>query len=242
MPVWILYQAILICLMLYNLFMSKAIADGRILPSHMPLDVWEVYARLVLQRVDYGTYSHLFHGDKPDLFDDDLDLGVEVTRAVSPENEEANSLYVRLRNKKEEPKREQLLERIEQLGGKVSEWGLLGPSGTDNFDLAIRSFKTKIDRLNSDDFRSFGHNHLFIISNVLAVDCMLIEFLKRIEERNNGDATFERVVVSVPGNNIVFDLVNHAFEEHPFTRNEQYEIAREARVIAVSAIRERADK
>lgn len=50
-----------------------------VLHSHMPLDIWEVYARLVLQFLDETTYGNLTHGDKPDLWDELQDLGVEVT-------------------------------------------------------------------------------------------------------------------------------------------------------------------
>lgn len=38
-----------------------------VLPSHMPFDIWEVYARLVLQFLDEATYRNLSHRDKPDL-------------------------------------------------------------------------------------------------------------------------------------------------------------------------------
>lgn len=41
-----------------------------VLPSHMPFDIWEVYARLVLQFLDEATYRNLSHRDKPDLWDE----------------------------------------------------------------------------------------------------------------------------------------------------------------------------
>lgn len=56
-----------------------------VLPSHMPFDIWEVYARLVLQFLDEATYRNLSHRDKPDLWDELHDLGVEVTQAISQE-------------------------------------------------------------------------------------------------------------------------------------------------------------
>ena len=62
----------------YNPFMNKrdsAIKYDDVLPSHTYLDIWEVYARLVLQFIDEVTYGRLSHGDKPDLRDGSLDLG-----------------------------------------------------------------------------------------------------------------------------------------------------------------------
>lgn len=66
-----------------------------VLSSHMPLDIWEVYARLVLQFLDEATYGNLTHSDKSDLWDELHDLGVEVTQAISRETQEADALYTK---------------------------------------------------------------------------------------------------------------------------------------------------
>ncbi len=75
------------------------------LPSHPPLDIWEVYARLVLNFIDPATYSNLAHSDKPDLVDRNKDLGVEVTQAIQSNNMEADSLYEKLQHENDKQKR-----------------------------------------------------------------------------------------------------------------------------------------
>ena len=92
-------------MVLYNPFMNKrasTIKNDDALPSHTYLDIWEVYARLVLQFIDAATYGHLSYGDKPDLRDGALDLGVEVTQALATRNQEADALYAKLRTESSE--------------------------------------------------------------------------------------------------------------------------------------------
>lgn len=115
-----------------------------VLPSHMPFDIWEVYARLVLQFLDEATYRNLSHRDKPDLWDELHDLGVEVTQAISQETQEADALYAKLRETDDAKLKERLTERIEQVGAEVFDWGLFGPSGKDSFGLVIEAYKENL--------------------------------------------------------------------------------------------------
>ena len=130
-----------------------------VLPSHMPFDIWEVYARLVLQFLDEATYRNLSHRDKPDLWDELHDLGVEVTQAISQETQEADALYAKLRETDDAKLKERLTERIEQVGAEVFDWGLFGPSGKDSFGLVIEAYKEKLGKLNGGGYRPFAHNH-----------------------------------------------------------------------------------
>lgn len=213
------------------------IACVDIMPSHLSLDVWEVYAGLVLQHIDPATYANLSHGDKPDLYDDSTSLGVEVTQAIHPNNQEADALYAKLQTTQDEQVRKRLIERIEQLGGKVMSWGLFGPNGTGSFDLILEAFQGKLDKLNTGGYKPFEHNHLFILSDVLADDRKLESALQCFTELNNLTVTFERIVVSVPGRNYDFDLISKAFTEHLFEMREQHSIAEKALSIVFKAER-----
>lgn len=213
----------------------RKIRRDDVLPSHMKLDIWEVYARLILQLIDPGAYSGLQHGDKPDLFDAETSIGVEVTQAISSNNQEADALYAKLRSTKDEKLREKLTERIEQVGAQVFEWGLFGPKGTDSFDLAMDAFCTKLTKLNNGGYKAFEHNHLLIRSDILADAMMLGEALTLFSERNDKAVKFERVIVTVPGHNYDFDLIRNMVHDKTFGSMDQYRIAEQARQIVIDA-------
>ena len=218
----------------YDATMNEAIDNGDVLPFHTVLDVSEVYACLVLQFVDPCSYSGLNFGDKPDLFDCSKDLGVEVTQAIPPNNQEADALYAKFQREKDEQKRERLASRIEQVGGELCDWGLFGPNGTDNFDLIIKAFATKLNKLNSGSYKPFLHNHLYIRANICASNAMLVDALSRFTGINNKKTPFERIIISVPGRNYDFNLMEQSFAEYPFGFQEQYEIAVRARKIVLA--------
>ena len=212
-----------------------AIGDNDVLPSHTQLDIWEVYARLVLEFIDEASYGHLLHGDKPDLYDITRNLGVEVTRAIPESNQEADALYARLRSVSDEISRAKIIERIEQIGGKVFDRWLLGPKGTDNFNLVINAFGSKLDKLNSGGYEIYAHNHLFVRSCIYADGKILEGALADFVSFNVKPKRFERVIVSVPGFNYDFNLDNRTFSVLAFSSADQFAIAETARSIVVEA-------
>ena len=123
------------------------------------------------------------------------------------------------------------IERIEQLGGQVIDGILYGPGGNDSFDLIMDAFKKKADKLNKGEYEPLKHNHLFIISCILANRRMLEDALCRFTELNALPVKFERVIVNVPGRNYDFNLINHTVEEHPFGSREQFDVAEKANSI-----------
>ena len=79
------------------------------------------------------------------------------------------------------------------------------------------------------------HNHLFVLSDILADNSMLEDALQRFTELNKRAIAFERIVVSVPGRNYDFDLIKKRVIEHPFGIREQYDIAERSREIVITA-------
>lgn len=93
------------------------------------------------------------------------------------------------------------------------------------------AFKKKADKLNKGEYEPLKHNHLFIISCILANRRMLENALCRFTELNALPVKFERVIVNVPGRNYDFNLINHTVEEHPFGSREQFDVAEKANSI-----------
>lgn len=218
--------------------MNKKIAAFKyddVLPSHTHLDIWEVYACLVLQYIDSVSYGRLVYGDKPDWRDRAHDLGVEVTQALPARSQEADALYSKLHGEDSKIKRSRIVERIEQVGGKVVGGVLFGPNGIDSFDLVISAFKEKLKKLNGGEYEVFEHNHLFVRSNIHADRAMLEEGLADFVALNVHPYSFERVIVSVPGHNYDFDLVSYEHSDLPFGFVDQSTIAEKARSIVIEA-------
>ena len=192
----------------------------------------EVYAKLILEHIDPVMYGGLIVKDKPDLIDYKTSLGVEVTEANSQAGKEADALYSKMQNNDlDAAKYARSIERIEQLGGQVIDGILYGPGGNDCFDLIMDAFIKKAEKLNKGKFEPLKHNHLFIISWILANRRMLEDALRRFAKLNTLPVKFERVIVNVPGRNYDFNLINHTVEEHPFGSREQFDVAEKANSI-----------
>ena len=189
----------------------------------------EVKAKLILEHIDPVTYNGLIVKDKPDLIDYKTSLDVEVTEANPQANKEADALYSEMQNNGfDATARARSIERIEQLGGQVIDGILYGPGGNDSFDLIMDAFKKKADKLNKGEYEPLKHNHLFIISCILANRRILEDALRRFAKLNALPVKFERIIVNVPGRNYDFDLINHTVEERPFGSREQFDIAEKA--------------
>lgn len=189
----------------------------------------EVYAKLILEHIDPAMYDGLIVKDKPDLIDYKTSLGVEVTEANFLADKEADALYSKMQNNDlDAAKHARSIERIKQLGGQVIDGILYGPGGNDSFDLIMDAFIKKAEKLNKGKFEPLKHNHLFIISWILANRRMLEDALRRFAKLNTLPVKFERVIVNVPGRNYDFNLINHTVEEHPFGSREQFDVAEKA--------------
>lgn len=189
----------------------------------------EVYAKLILEHIDPVMYGSLIVKDKPDLIDYKTSLGVEVTEANPQVSKKVDAEYSKMQNNNlDAAAYAQEKEKIEQLGGIITDWGLFGPGGNDSFDLIMDAFKKKAEKLNKGEYEPLKHNHLFIFSWILANRRMLEDALCRFAELNALPVKFERIIVNVPGRNYDFDLINRTVEEHLFGSREQFDIAEKA--------------
>lgn len=80
------------------------------------IDIWECYARHVLQFIDSDKYGNLAYSDKPDLIDRAQSLGIEVTASQSQDSRKAESLYSKLLYENDSSQEKRRIELIEQCG------------------------------------------------------------------------------------------------------------------------------
>lgn len=206
------------------------------LPSHMKIDIWEEYARVVLNWLEPADYSGLTTADKPDLVDEANDLGVEVTWSLPEGSQEIDALYLRLYTEKDSKRRSYIEERLSQLGAKVNKYVCLHPTGHDDFLLIHKSHEAKLELLNKGGYRPFRHNHLFVMSDILADETMLQAALIGFRRAStNYKHSFERIIVAVPGYVYKFNLVNFSYHVTTLPSSKQYDLAMTARSNVLNA-------
>ena len=193
------------------------------------IDIWECYARRVLEFIDSDKYGNLTYSDKPDLIDRAQSLGIEVTASQSQNSRKAESLYSKLLYENDSSQEKRRIELIEQCGAHSEKGVLFGPNGTDSFEPVINSLCKKLEGLKSSGYKKFRRNELFIRSTILADEKMIREALSNMEKESRGNSChFASVIVSVPGYNYVFDLDASTCVSLEFGYEDQHRIAREA--------------
>lgn len=217
--------------------MSK-IEKGKPLPNHTKLDYDECYAKLVLERYFADRYSSLRISDKPDLIDDENDIGVEVTSADSKKRREAISLFCKMPyyslNKQESAK-----ERMRQLGepyqGMVQSWSTNHAYKLDerhplmNF---IKIVEKKVSTLNKKHYQKLKQYDLYVYSEFLWRDHILPEITEKINEVNNEDLKFSFVYLFLQDSIYEYNLNGSC---RIVELNNIKELPRQARAMVVEA-------
>lgn len=178
------------------------------LPDNTKVDYYECLAKIILESLFEDEFHNLeIECERPDLQNEELSIGVEVTISENDKQKEAESLYTKLeygltRNP------QNTLKKIEKLGAKYEDGILIGIPDSDNFDRILKSFKHKLENMNKDDFHIFKKNYLLIYSSIYATEEMInnaIETMCEIQE--NKCHCFQRVYIVVPYYLYVCDLV-----------------------------------
>ena len=105
------------------------------------IDIWECYARHVLQFIDSNKYGNLAYSDKPDLIDRAQSLGIEVTASQSQDSRKAESLYSKLLYENDSSQEKRRIELIEQCRAHFEKGVLFGPNGTDYSSRLLKLFE-----------------------------------------------------------------------------------------------------
>lgn len=207
-----------------------------VLPTHMKINIWEEYARVILKWLQPAEYSGLITADKPDLVDAANNLGVEVTWSLQEGSQEIDALYLKFCAEEDPERQNYIKERLSQLGAKVNKYLCLHPTGQDSFSLIHESHEMKLELLNKGGYRLFKHNHLFVMSDILANETMLKAALFKFERASAGyKNSFERIIVAVPGYVYEFDLVDYSYRVVELPSNTQYDLTMAARSNVLNA-------
>lgn len=198
------------------------------LPEHTTIDYEECYAKLLLEHLFPDDLINLEIKDKPDL--QNQNIGIEVTNArdegqLLAENMYSNLLNGRVRNKE---KTKELIEEKHKC--KVTDWCLIGKSQNDSIHLILKSFCTKLIKLNQGGYNIHESNCLFILSDIYADEKMLKEVLcKMIQAQAFNEKIFQKVYINVPRFLYVFDLEKDTYDVKEISSDTQFKLANKAR-------------
>lgn len=168
------------------------------LPKHTKVDYYECYAKIILEELYPNKFCNLKIVDKPDLQSIDGNYGVEVTIAINENQLRAEGLYrdisyKRCRNEKKAS------EKIVECGCKLEGEVLTGKPGTDSFDLILKAFDSKLNKLNENKYSYSRQNYLFIFSDIYAIEDMIMSAIKNMQQKQlNKVRKFLKVYVLVP--------------------------------------------
>ena len=114
----------------------------------------------MLERKIFNETNSLEIADKPDLQNEKTEIGIEVTTAVDKDSLEMERLYIELEYGLAKNK-EKVKDKIEKLGGKLSNGILVHPGKSRTLNNIYNSFYEKILLLNNGDYKIFKHNYIF---------------------------------------------------------------------------------
>lgn len=212
--------------------MSKTIIHNMPLPSNTKYNWSECFAKLMLERVIAGELNDLIIVDKPDLQNERLSVGIEVTTAVDKKDLELERLYTELeygliRNA------DAASNKIQKLGGKIINGVLVHPGRTRTLENIYNSFEFKVILLNSGNYTVFKHNYLFITDENLIYESEIINMIIKFESiQKKYKYSFEKVYIYIYGDKLYqLNLKQEKYKIFKLSSDEVYRISIDARAM-----------
>lgn len=193
----------------------------------------ECYAKILLERVYPEMYTDLSILDKPDLQNDVLQVGVEVTSAVPSSLREAKACWIKANNTNDKKIKSKYVKRMEQLGytytGGMQNWlkedidQLYEETSLVDLEISIRS---KIEKIDRGGYKEFKNMDLYIdamFSFFSINDDELFELMKNV---NVGKYHFRKIIINVIEDNEIV-MIDTDEEKYSVTSydSRQYEYA-----------------
>ena len=193
----------------------------------------ECYAKILLERVYPEMYTDLSILDKPDLQNDVLQVGVEVTSAVPSSLREAKACWIKANNTNDKKIKSKYVKRMEQLGytytGGMQNWlkedidQLYEETSLVDLETSIRSKIEKIDRGWYKEFKNMDIYIDAMFSFFSINDDELFELMKNV---NVGKYHFRKIIINVIEDNEIV-MIDTDEEKYSVTSydSRQYEYA-----------------
>lgn len=206
-----------------------------------PLDYDECFAKIMLETFFPNEFYQLDVFDCPDLQSESLDTGIEVTNAVNKKQKENEALYSKIgRDQISGKELEKFIEKInsnykpkkiyignetyKQELNRYQNTFLIGIPEPVNFDRVKTSFAKKLQKLNTDHYKDFSHNYLYINSGICLPESLFLEAIHFMAEyQKDYIRNFKEVFIYIPG---FFYRINLFTKKYSFFKvNNQFELA-----------------
>lgn len=208
------------------------IKEDEPLPKHTKLDWEECYAKVILEYMYKNEFSGLEIKDKPDLQDEGNSIGIECTVAIDKKSQEAENLYIDLINDKVK-NLDKCKERINQLGGKVTEY-MLFQSGTNSSTNILNAVKIKLKKFNGDKYKIFRNNYLLIRDSIYIREEEIKELQSSIGIIQSKETIeFDKIYILLNDKLIELNMIDYTNKIIKIDSSTQYQLAQKARKIVV---------
>lgn len=185
----------------------------------------ECYAKILLEGVFGELYADLSIKDKPDLFSEKLQLGIEVTSIIPESLREAQENWVKAYNTNNNDIRKKSIDRMGQLGyeytGGTQAWIRINkdPMVDESVLSDIqRAVSKKIKKMNSGQYRIFDNMDLYIKAMMSLMDNGVESIFNVLKAANEGNVYFRNIIVNIVEDNklVLFDMTNFQYEIRSF--------------------------
>lgn len=208
--------------------------------GHNNSKVEECFAGLLLSVFFPDEFCDLdFSGERPDLRNEKLDVGIEVTRHIHQGDEEISGILNNIKLKKARNVEKQL-KRLEELGVSIRDGVCDCPVRFSCCREIVDVIGTKLQKLNEDTFRKYKRNFLFIRK-----DCSLLtdelEYIlrKTIDMKTKYKNYFNEIYIYTMGNFISFDLDNEVVREYGNDVKNSFALSLYARRLVRDSLKQR---
>lgn len=206
----------------------EKIEPGKPLPDHTKLRYEECYAKIILENLFSERYGNFAIKDKPDLIDEQMKTGVEVTDCTPKDKREAEKLWYMIPHVSAEQQLKNIA-RMQELGFQCNRVIQTWPTRTytENIDDSpvlwfLKAVKSKVRKLNNGAYIQLNDYDLFVFSEIFIPDYLLLDSFRRLHEINVGLKTFRYIYLETNQNTVLaFDMGNNtgktiSFDEHQY--------------------------
>lgn len=185
----------------------------------------ENIAKLILERIVFNNSLVFQNADRPDLQNDNLGIGVEVTQAVDPKEAEIDSLYSQYTDPDDSFFVNEMSDEEKKAQRKRKQWliekGIKNPGiplltstnftkgiESNAYDVFYNAVKTKLEKLNEGGYRIYSLNCLFILSKLCIEEKWCPDLLEQlISISKNYENQYTKIYALFLRKFICFDLL-----------------------------------
>lgn len=195
---------------------------------------FERYAMVSLATLLGEHYAHLVNRDRPDLQDEDLSLGIEVTRAIRENKNVANALVNEMAGEDVKEVNAEDLRHINQSGYAygLGDGTLIGRNEYEFWSLALplkRILEIKMDKVNNGFYGDFNEFDLFVFTKEdLDLDQIKQTIAFMMEKQAFQNRLYSRLFISQIQTLFDCDLETGQYKKYKVSRDQRRQFYDEA--------------